>query len=234
MLIPYQCRIRRRIGIPVLSSLHHFPILFRILSALSILLITAFSFYHHWVNTPSLRASSPLHPGPNPYFWTGDISKHNDEVAARLDRCASLNLLRNTSLPLSPEQRPSSTEEEDLIAQGCGTNPTTVIILATLWAANAFSGTSTAGEAIYAQSLISTLNVLHYSYVFTSHGWYNPDMRNSVDWWHRYPWNVRTVIADPDQVEYCWRREDGKCLKSKENQEGIDAWRLLSLWYWDE
>ena len=174
-----------------------------------------------------------LDPQENPYFHTGAIWDHNDEVAAKLDRCASLGLLRNTSLPIAPEQRPTAAEEAEFIAQGCGTNETTVVILASLWFAEAYSGTSNAGESIYAQSVISTLNAYNYSYVFSSLGWWNDDMKKSVELWHRHRWNVRMVLADPGQVNVCWDPKH-HCMKSPENPEGIEAWRLMSFWYWDE
>lgn len=176
----------------------------------------------------------PLHPGDNPYFHTGDVWEHNDAIAARLERCSSLGLLRNTSLPIPANERLSAEEEGELVAQGCGTNETTVIILASLWFAEAFAGTSTAGETIYAQSVISALNANNYAYVFASLGWYNADMRKAVELWHKHRWNVRMVIGDPEQIDVCYRYEDQKCLKTGENMEGIEAWRLLSLWYWDE
>jgi hypothetical protein len=59
-------------------------------------------------------------------------------------------------------------------------------------------------------------------------------MRKSVELWHKLRWNVRAVLADPDQVELCWKSENQGCLKTKGNPEGIEAWRLLALWYWDE
>ena len=55
--------------------------------------------------------------------------------------------------------------ERTYYAVGCGRNQTTVVVLASLWFAEAFSGTSSTGEAIYAQSVISTLNAYQYSCV---------------------------------------------------------------------
>lgn len=167
----------------------------------------------------------------NPYFQTGDVWDHNKEVAARLDRCESLGLLRNTSLPQAPL---SQEEEEELIAEGCGTNQTTLIILSSLYMAEAFSGASTFGETIYAQSVISTLNAYNYAYMFSNLGWYNPDMKKTVEIFKQYRWNTRMVLADPDQIDTCWRHNGGPCLKDESNPEGIEAWRLLSFWYWDE
>ncbi|WVF68323.1 hypothetical protein IAT40_003088 [Kwoniella sp. CBS 6097] len=174
----------------------------------------------------------PVHD--NPYFHNGDVWKHNDEVAARLDRCASLGLLRNTSMPLAPHDRLSDEEESELIAEGCGTNQTTVVILASLWFALAYAGTDTAGESVYAQSVISTLNAHNYSYVFTSLGWWNHDMRKTVELWRRHRWNTRLVLADPEQVDVCYKLTEQECLKTKENMEGIEPWRVLSFWYWDD
>ncbi|ORY34622.1 hypothetical protein BCR39DRAFT_513651 [Naematelia encephala] len=170
-------------------------------------------------------------PGPNPYFHTGKIWEHNDQVAARLDRCASLGLLRNISLPLPSL---SADEEAELSAEGCGTAETTVVILASLWFAEAYSGTSTTGETIYAQSVISTLNALGYAYVFSSLGWYNDDMKKTTELWHKHRWNTRVVLADPEQVKVCWQHRGGQCAKDESFQEGIEVWRLLSFWYWDD
>ena len=188
-----------------------------------------------------LLISSKFGPGAhriplsdNPYFYTGEVWEHNDLVSAKLDRCASLGLLRNTSLPLAPHEQLSADEEGELIAQGCGTNETTVIVLSSIFFAEAFKGINTAGEAIYAQSIMSSLNALSYSFVFSSLGWWNHDMRKSMELFHKHRWNTRMILADPEQVDVCWNQEDQKCLKTMENPEGIEAWRLLSFWYWDE
>lgn len=107
----------------------------------------------------------------NPYFQTGDIWKHNTEVDNLLARCDALfpstaqgtepavlgfeDIVRRDEVDhfahwdaLSPEEQK---EREDA---GCGRNQTTVIILASLWFAEAYSGSAT-GEAVYAQSIVS-------------------------------------------------------------------------------
>lgn len=175
--------------------------------------------------TPTL----PVIAGINPYFETGGIWDHNDEVSARLDRCASLGLLRNTSLPLPPLPHE---EEQALIAEGCGTNETTIILLATLWASEAYSGRPPAGEVVYAQSVIQTLNANNYGFMFSNLGWWNYDMAKTVEIWKKHRWNIRFVMVDPRQAEQCWKHE--ACLKTDTNLDGIEAWRLLSFWYWDE
>ncbi|WWC73904.1 uncharacterized protein I206_107876 [Kwoniella pini CBS 10737] len=182
------------------------------------------------------RSSPPsdLEIHDNPYFYTGDVWEHNQQVADRLDRCASLGLLRNTSLPFGQNEILDDEEEAELVSNGCGTNQTTIIILSSLWFAEAFAGTSTAGETIYAQSVISTLNYHNYSYVFASLGWYNPDMRKTVELWHKHRDNVRMVLADPDQVGVCYNNLEQKCIKTEDNMEGIEVWRVMSFWYWDD
>lgn len=170
-----------------------------------------------------------LHPGANPYFTPGKIWDHNDEVTARLDRCASLGLLRNTSLPLPPLPED---EERALIAEGCGTNETTIIILASLWTSEAYKASAPTGEVIYAQSVIQTLNANNYAYMFSNLGWNNYQMFKTVEVWERHRWHVRFVLLDPLQAESCWK--DEACLKTEKNPDGIEAWRLLSFWYWDE
>ena len=80
------------------------------------------------------------------------------------------------------------------MSQNCATNETTILILSSLWFAEAFAGTSTAGETIYAQSVLSTLNKLNYSYVFSNLGWWNADMRKSSELWHELRWNVRAGL----------------------------------------
>jgi hypothetical protein len=139
--------------------------------------------------------------------------------------------LRNTTdrLPLL-----SPSEEERYASEGCGTNETTIIILASLWFAEAYSGTSNAGESVYAQSVISTLNYHGYAYMFSSLGWWNHDMRKTSEIWERHRGNVRMVLADPEQVEVCWHLTEQACMKTDSNPGGIEPWRLLSFWYWDE
>jgi hypothetical protein len=171
------------------------------------------------------------HLHDNPYFETGDIWVHNDQVIAHISRCSDLGLLRNTQDPSEPL---SEAEEAHLSSHGCSTNSTTVILLSSLWFREAFSGTSTTGETIYAQSFISTLNRWGYSYVFGSLGWWNSDMRKSVELWKELKGNIRLVLADKDQVETCWNDVGQKCLKTEDNPGGIEAWRILTFWYWDE
>lgn len=171
-------------------------------------------------------------PAPNPYFSTGDPASHNAQTIKRLTRCRSLGLLRDSA---SPHLEPLSPEEEarrhDL---GCGTNQTTLIILPSLWMSEALIA-STTGEAIYAQSAISTFNYWGYAYVFTSHGWYNHGMDRTLDIWREWRIITRTVLADPEQVDECYARKGaGECLESKDNPGGIPGWKLLSFWYWDE
>lgn len=234
VLLPFS-RIRTRFDLSFLPLPTHFAVRLRhVLGFLSALMIIVVLTSLRLQRPSESSDLIPIIPTENPYFLTGDIWLHNEQVSTRLDRCASLGLLRNTSLPIPPEQRSSPSEEADLISQGCGTNETTIIILASLWAAEAYSATSTAGEEIYAQSVISTLNALNYSYVFSNLGWWNSDMRKTVELWHKHRWNVRAVLADPDQVDLCWRSEEQGCLKTESNPEGIEAWRLLSFWYWDE
>lgn len=170
-----------------------------------------------------------LIPADNPYFTPGKIWDHNDEVTARLDRCASLGLLRNTSLPLPPLPEE---EERALIAEGCGTNETTIVILASLWPSEAYRAASPTGEVIYAQSVIQTLNANNYAYMFSNLGWNNYQMYKTMEVFNRHRWNVRFVLLDPLQADACWKGET--CLKTETNPDGIEAWRLLSFWYWDE
>jgi hypothetical protein len=119
-----------------------------------------------------------------------------------------------------------------LIRQGCGTNETTIIILASLWTSEAFSGKNPTGEVIYAQSVLQTLNANNYAYMFSNLGWWNFDMYKTMEIWKRHRWNVRLVLLDPEQANRCW--SNGACMKTDEFVEGIEAWRLLSFWYWDE
>lgn len=185
----------------------------------------------HLFFTSLLRPSSPTGVDDNPYFFTGDVWKHNDLISARLAQCAELGLLRNTSLPTA--ELPAE-DEAVLIAQGCGTNQTTIVILSSIYFAEAFKGENTAGEVIYAQSVISTLNAYNYAYVFSSLGWWNNDMSKTMELWKEHRWNVRMIMGDPEQVDICWNNPDQACLKTQENPDGIEAWRLMTFWYWDE
>ncbi|KAK6908642.1 hypothetical protein I204_02065 [Kwoniella mangroviensis CBS 8886] len=235
-------RILRRSHNKLFFPLNHLPnsirsrhrLLFLLLPIpLIVILLSLGRHFFGTTSSPSSSGGLDLQIGENPYFYTGDVWKHNDLVIARLSHCRELGILRNTSLPFTENEKLSQ-EEDELILQGCGTNQTTVLILSSLWFAEAFAGTSTAGETIYAQSVISTLNAYNYSYVFTSLGWYNADMRKTVELWSILKDNVRMVLADPDQVNVCYTHSDQKCLKTKENIEGIPAWKIMSFWYWDD
>jgi hypothetical protein len=70
--------------------------------------------------------------------------------------------------------------------------------------------------------------------MFSSLGWWNHDMRKTSEIFHKHRRNVRAVLADPEQVDVCWHLTDQECVKTEENPDGIEAWRLLSFWYWDE
>lgn len=174
-----------------------------------------------------------LLPGDNPYFKTGSVSAHNEEVSARLDRCASLGMLRETANPNSlPEL--GLHEEGRYTAEGCGVRQTTVILLSSLWFTEAYQGSSTTGEGIWAQSVLSALNYHGYSYMFSSMGWYNNDMNKTIEIWDKHKKNIRLVLADAEQVDTCWNGEKQPCRKTAANPGGIEVWRLLSFWYWDK
>lgn len=64
----------------------------------------------------------------------------------------------------------------------------------------------------------------------------NWDMRKATEYYKRFPNNVRLVLADPEQIDECWKpeaRDVQRCLKTADNMDGIPAWKLLALWYWD-
>jgi hypothetical protein len=165
------------------------------------------------------------------YIHLGVTEDHNDEVTARLDRCASLGLLRDTADVLPPL---SPNDEARYAATGCGTKETTLIILASFWFSDAYEGTSTTGESVWAQSVISALNYHGYAYMFSTLGLYNPNMSRTSAIQRRYRRNTRLVLADPEQIEGCWYGEEQECLRTEDDLNGIEAWRLLSFWYWDK
>ena len=198
-----------------------------------ICMIASGTLYHrHGSRSRPERTPWPdFHPHANDYFTPGKIWDHNDEITAKLERCAALGILRNTSIPLP---RLSDDEEAVLIAQGCGTNETTVIVLLDEWFVGAYEARSTSGEVIYAQSVISTLNALGYSYMFASLGWGNYDLMRLMQIWEKHRWNVRLVLGERNHVKACWENRGRNCVRTHEFPEGIDPWRLMSFWYWDE
>lgn len=177
------------------------------------------------------NSATPLPETDNPYFWKGEVWTHNEEVSAKLDRCAALGLLRETRDPLPPL---SPQEEDRRISLGCGTNETTVVLLTSIYHAEAFGGQSSAGEVVWAQSLISTLNAYGYSYMFSSLGWWNHDMAKTMEYWRKHRGQIRLIFSDPEQVDVCYRHRDQNCLTRTDNPEGVEPWRILSYWYWDE
>lgn len=184
----------------------------------------------------------PTHPdddlgeiGDNPYFQKGDTWQHNLEVIKRLERCEELGFLVDTHDPSAP--RRGVAQEAEAAMEGCGWNETTVVILASYWLADAVGGTDNTGETVYAQSTISTLQANGYAVLYSSLGWLNHDMRRTTEYYQRWHKNVRLVLADPEQVDVCFDKDqaDGqKCLKTEDNLDGIPAWKLLAWWYWDE
>jgi hypothetical protein len=136
-------------------------------------------------------------------------------------------LLRNTSSFSHPDHL-----EPKYLSSGCGLNSTTLIILSSLYFAEAYSG-STTGEEIWAKSIMTSLNRWGYSYMFSSLGWWNDDMTKTMEIYRQYPGQVRMVIADPGQVVVCFGEQRGSCIKSEDNPEGMEEWRFLGLNFWD-
>ncbi|RSH94917.1 hypothetical protein EHS25_000001 [Saitozyma podzolica] len=69
--------------------------------------------------------------------------------------------------------------------------------------------------------------------MFSTLGLYNPNMSRTSAIQRRYRRNTRLVLADPEQIEGCWYGEEHECLRTEDDLNGIEAWRLLSFWYWD-
>ena len=121
---------------------------------------------------------------------------HNRVVMERLDRCAELGLLRNTSLPqrLQPqngaEEEPSRPEWE-YEEQGCGWNETTIVLLTDGWFQKAYEDADTSGECIFAQSIIASLNANHYAWLFGAAGRESFENFYMQELWQKYRWNIR-------------------------------------------
>lgn len=183
----------------------------------------------------------PIRLADNPYFQFGSAAEHNQAVAARLERCASLGLLRDTGDRLA---RLPPDEEARYEAEGCGQNATTVVLLASFWFTNAYGGGQPTGETVWAQSVISTLNHLGYAYMFSSVGWGPKSWftHKTVELWHAHKRNIRTILADEWQIWSCaswqlgwsWPWQAGRCLQTKRSPGGIPIWKMLSFDWWDE
>lgn len=161
-------------------------------------------------------------------YW--QVRDHNAAVSARLDKCASLGLLRNTSSP--PLTHNPLHIEAEYEAAGCGLNSTTLILISSVYFAEAYIG-ATGGEAIWAQSVMDALDRWGYSYMFTTQGWWNHDMRKTVQVYQKYPEQVRFVLADPEQIIVCFNEQRWNCINSKETPGGLEEWRFLGFNFWD-
>lgn len=135
--------------------------------------------YDDWAGDWDVADVSDIEVHENPYFQTGDIWKHNTQVDELMDRCDTLFPLKGaaekTFQPLGFEdiakreeidhwtmwETLSSEERTKREEAGCGRNQTTLIILPSLWFAEAYSGSAT-GEAVYAQSIVSHDSLLIY------------------------------------------------------------------------
>ena len=168
-------------------------------------------------------------------FQTGNIDEHNAEVAARLDRCASLGMLRNTSLPLEPGSYIDPKEEARYGGEGCGLNETTVIVLSDYYFAHLYQTGCVNGECIFAQSVMAALNAYNYSWIVTPDvfGAYNEGATMFRDFWQKYRWNVRLFLTSKGSAEACWDNAVGPCIKSEDNPEGIEPWRMISWTWWN-
>lgn len=166
-------------------------------------------------------------------FRYADMWEHNAALAARLDRCRELGMLQDTSVPIPPHLRLSDTEERRYQSYGCGTNETTVILIGEDSFVRTFRG-DVRGEDIWSMSTMTALKAYNYAYMFSSMGAWRPEVNKTVELWRQYKQNIRFVLLDPMQTASCYGAERDTCLKSAGNPDGIDDWRILTYWYWDE
>ena len=182
--------------------------------------------YLNYTFTPSTTPFPDIDPhGQN-------VEQHNAAILERIDRCRSLGLLQNTSLPIPAHLRLSDVDEARYAAEGCGTNETTIILVEDAFWKATFWGSKT-GESIWALSTMRALAAYGYPYVLTSDGYLWHSVKGTKELWAKYKDNVRVVIMAETGMWTCVN-EDKDCAQSAENPEGIPDWKILTWWWWDE
>ena len=184
---------------------------------------------------PMLVHEDPTSWDLDELFQNGDIEQHNAEVSARLDYCASIGMLRNTSSPLPPGTSGDPTKEARYAREGCGLNETTVIVLSDYYFGHVFRTGCVNGECVFAQSVMASLNAYHYSWIVSTDvfGSYEDAATLILQFWQKYRWNVRLFLMSKGSVEACWDDAVNPCIKSADNSEGIEPWRMISWTWWD-
>ena len=175
------------------------------------------------LGTPSYRLDAPGSHPSLPQF--NSTEEHNAYTQDLFYKCRSLAFLRKDADRL----------QNELPVHGisCGTNQTTLVILASQWFQAAYTYRTAlnrhpTGEMIYAESFLRTLDHWGYSYVFTGRHRGDSGMRRMKEVHDRWTGNVKMVLADPAQVEECW--DAAWCTGG---DTGIPVWKLFSFWYWD-
>ncbi|KIY43907.1 hypothetical protein FISHEDRAFT_52233 [Fistulina hepatica ATCC 64428] len=108
-----------------------------------------------------------------------------------------------------------------LTDRNCNDNQTSVVLISSKhWTEGLYKGRRS-GENIWC---FAALEEMHYSVLFA------PTIDDIVDYWERYPDNVRVIIADGDQIIDCVAQD--WCLKNEANPGGIPLWRLFAFHFW--
>lgn len=205
-----------------------------LLAVLCLIIVCSLNLLHAQPDdAPSLRQQEQVQQYPQVAFIAGDMWAHNDAVAARLARCRELGMLQDTSDPIPGHARLSDAEERRYQSCGCGTNETTVILIAEDSFVRALRG-DVRGEDIWAMSTMAALQAHGYAFMFSSMGAWRPEVDRTVELYAKFRENVRMVIMDPEQTASCYGKQSDICLRSEGNDAGIDDWRILTFWYWDE
>ncbi|KAF8211116.1 hypothetical protein K438DRAFT_1808837 [Mycena galopus ATCC 62051] len=108
----------------------------------------------------------------------------------------------------------------------CAQNQTKVVLIPSFDFINPMSMGAIGGEAVWALSTIRALNNMGYSVLYAR------DMGSAIQLYHLYANLIDMVIANPDQIRWCFEQED--CGRTAANPAGIPLWKTFAFHFWSD
>ncbi|KZP05235.1 glycosyltransferase family 18 protein [Athelia psychrophila] len=108
--------------------------------------------------------------------------------------------------------------------RSCGENQAKVVILGSYHFQGARMGWK-GGEDIWAQSVMSALEKLGYTYI------HSLNMERTIQLYQTIPHLVAAILVEPEYTFSCFEDKEN-CLLSDINPDGIPAWKLFSFFFW--
>jgi len=110
------------------------------------------------------------------------------------------------------------------LQENCKPNQDKVVILASYHFRGGLVGW-VGGEDIWAQSVMTALKKLGYTYLFAF------ENDHVVRLHQMFPSLVIAIFMENDKQEDCWK-DEFNCIKSEHNPYGVPIWKILTFHYW--